>query len=130
MSKRKKIAFGCAVALITLFAAASGAIWKMDRDHGWWHDCRQNCWLIDDAKRICAEKRGLADGTMVTWQDIQPFLTNSVYWASQPPFSSGPPKCPAGGTYTLNPVGSWSRCSVPYHQWNNCKGKEGTPWRQ
>ncbi len=129
MNRRKKVVIGFTVALVVVLAGALGAVMKMGQRHGWWHTCRQNCWLIDDAKRICAEKRGLTNGTAVTWEDIQPFLTNSVYWASLALSPSGLPKCPEGGTYMLNPIGTWSTCSVPYHQWHNCKSKEGTPWR-
>ncbi len=130
MLKRTKIAVGCAVAVVIFVAVALGAARKMDRDHEWWHSCRQNCWLIDDGKRICAENRGLPDGATVTWQDIEPFLSKSIYWGSQVPSARGIPKCPAGGTYALNPIGSWSMCSVEYHRWSNCKSRDqGSAWR-
>jgi len=133
--KRKPIAIGCAVVAIIVICII-GYIWYAitvgGRRHGEWHICRDNCWLFDDAKRICAEQRGLTAGAEVTWQDVQPFFTNSEYWGygRYQVSPSEIPKCPAGGTYTLRPVGYWSMCSVPYHQWINCMSKtNGSAWR-
>ena len=130
MNKRKKvIAIACALVLAVL-AVGFYAIQKGSREFAWWHECRDNCWLIDDAKRICAEQRHLTNGTVVAWQNIQPYFTNSQYWGGiQHSSSTGIPQCPAGGTYTIGPIGSWSMCSVPYHQWNNSKSKDGELWR-
>jgi len=123
---------------VLLFAVFIGLMYFSESTpnlgHTYWHDCRDNCNLFDDAKRICAEKRGLTNGTAVTWQDVQPFFTNSVEWG-RGRYHVTPaelPKCPAGGTYTLNPVGYWSMCSVPYHQWANCiqKKSDHGGWRE
>jgi hypothetical protein len=130
MSKRKKIALVCCGVLVALLAAAAYAVQRNGREHGWWHECRDNCWLIDDAKRICAEKLSLAVRTVVVWPDIQPYLTNSQYWAVQRLSPSEVPTCPAGGTCTVGNIGSWSMCSTPYHQWYNCKSQDqGSAWR-
>jgi hypothetical protein len=130
MSRRKKIILTCCGVLVVVIATAAYALQRSSREHGWWHECRDNCQLIDDAKRLCAEQRHLATGTAVTWQDIQPYFTNSQYWAGQHVSPTGIPECPAGGAYTLGKIGSWSLCSIPYHQWPNCKSKDsGSAWR-
>jgi len=130
MTARKKIVTVSCGVIVILLAVAVFAIQKSSREHGWWHECRDNCWLIDDAKKLCAEQRHLAIGTVVNWEDIQPYFTNSQYWGIQHPSPTGKPQCPGGGTYDLGKIGSRSMCSVPYHQWPNCKSKDsGSEWR-
>lgn len=124
-----KVIAAICVVLLVIFVLAVYSIQKSNHEHAMWHECRDNCWLIDDAKRICAEQRHLTNGTVVTWQDIQPYFTNSQYWGIAHLSPTGIPQCPSGGTYTIGPIGSWSMCSIPYHQWNNSKSKDGDLWR-
>ena len=116
-----------------ILQAAIRSLWCC-LSHGYWHDCRGNCFLFDGAKRVCAEQRGLTNGAVVTWKDGQPFFTNSYRWGMGRCLTNANeiPKCPAGGTYALHAVGYWSLCSVPYHQWANCKRKKPGPgaWRE
>ena len=70
--------------------------------------CINNLRLIDSAKQQWAlEQRKLATDTP-TWEDLRPYV------------GSGPtgelPKCPAGGDYKINQVGSKPTCSIPTHQ--------------
>ena len=67
MNKRKKIIAIVCVVVFVVLAVAVYAMQKGSREHAWWHECRDNCWLIDDAKRICAEQRHLTNGTVVTY---------------------------------------------------------------
>jgi hypothetical protein len=117
------------VVLLVIVGLAVYSIHKRVHEHAMWHECRDNCWLIDDAKRICADQRHLTNGTIVTWQNIQPYFTDSQYWGVRHLSTTGIPQCPSGGTYTIGPIGSWSMCSIPYHQWNNSKSKDGDLWR-
>ena len=66
MNKHDKIiAIGC-VLVFAILAVAVYAMQTRSREHDWWHECRDNCWLIDDAKRMCADQRHLTNGTVVT----------------------------------------------------------------
>ncbi len=130
MSKSKKIVgLSCGV-LVILLVAAVAAVKRSSREHGCWHECRDNCCLMEDAKKLCAEYGRLAAGTVVDWKDIQPYFASSQYWPMHRPSPTGVPQCPAGGTYTIGKIGSRSICAVPYHQWPNCKSKDsGSDWR-
>ena len=125
----KKWIIATGIALLVLAILFGGFVGLMrwgGQRHTHWHECRDICALFDDAKRICAEQKGLTTDTVVTWQDIQPFFTNSQYWGHGR-YDLDPtkiPECPAGGTYTLNPVGYWAMCTVPYHQWDSCKTED------
>lgn len=119
------------VCSVLLASVVLTVYWMQKRihEHALWHECRDNCWLIDDAKRICAEQRHLKSGTVVTWQDIQPYLIKSQYWGIRHFSSTGMPQCPSGGVYEIGLISNWSMCSVPYHQWNNSERKNGDLWR-
>ena len=66
--------------------------------------CMNNLRLIDGAKAQWALEHQKRAGTLLTAADLAPYLrTNAV------------PACPAGGVYTLNPVGLAPLCSMPGH---------------
>jgi hypothetical protein len=91
--------------------------------HSHWHACEANQWLIDDAKELCAKARGLTNGTPVESGDILFFFTNSQFFGWQvPPVADAMPICPAGGHYTVGPIGTNCTCSIPRHQWETCLG--------
>ncbi len=62
--------------------------------------CATNLRMIQTAKQQWALQYGKSDTDTPTWADLQPFLGDKI------------PKCPAGGEYTLNPVGQQPTCSV------------------
>ncbi len=66
--------------------------------------CTNNLRMIDAAKEQCALERGLKDGAAVNEMMISKYLLKGKI-----------PVCPAGGTYTLNPVGKNPTCSIPGH---------------
>ena len=59
---------------------------------------------IEGAKQQWALEKGKPAGALLTAADIAPYLPNSTL-----------PTCPAGGVYTLNPVGIAPLCNVPGH---------------
>jgi hypothetical protein len=66
--------------------------------------CINNLRQIDGAKQQWALENQKPASALVTPQNLQPYLQNKAM-----------PTCPAGGVYTLNPVGLPPLCSVPGH---------------
>ena len=67
--------------------------------------CINNLRMIDAAKEQCALERGLKEGATVNQLWISKYLLRGAM-----------PACPAGGTYTLNPIGKNPACSTPGHE--------------
>jgi hypothetical protein len=66
--------------------------------------CVNNLRLIDGAKQQWALEKQKPSGALLTVEDLAPYLkTNTL------------PACPAGGVYTLNPVGFPPMCNIPGH---------------
>jgi hypothetical protein len=70
------------------------------------HACINNLRQIDAAKNQWALEQNKKAGDPCTEDDIKPYihLTNGNL-----------PKCPAGGTYTINAIGEAPTCSIPNH---------------
>jgi hypothetical protein len=66
--------------------------------------CINNLRLIDGAKQQWALERRKPAGALMTAADLAPYLRSNTV-----------PVCPAGGVYTLNPVGLAPLCNVPGH---------------
>jgi hypothetical protein len=97
-------------------------------DHSTYHDCQWNRdAIIEPAKQELVEAKGMPLGSPVPLQDLIPFITNTKHYASTRYPGTPPdylPKCPSGGQYAINPIGSNVVCSHPYHQWYNCMWKQ------
>jgi hypothetical protein len=66
--------------------------------------CIANLRLIDGAKQQWALEKQKPSGALLTAADLAPYLrTNTL------------PACPAGGVYTLNPIGFPPMCNIPGH---------------
>jgi TolA-binding protein len=66
--------------------------------------CINNLRLIDGAKEQWALEKQKPRGALLTVADLAPYLkTNTL------------PTCPAGGVYTINPVGYAPICNFPGH---------------
>jgi hypothetical protein len=66
--------------------------------------CNNNLRLMDGAKQQWALEKQKPAGALLTAADLAPYLkTNTL------------PTCPAGGVYTLNPVGFSPLCNIPGH---------------
>jgi len=66
--------------------------------------CRLNLEYLDMATSQWAFENKKPDGTLITTNDIMPYL------------KYGMPKCPIGGQYILTKVGEMPRCSIPTNE--------------
>ena len=66
--------------------------------------CINNLRQIDAAKNEFALEKGKANGTVVTEDDIKPYIMGGTF-----------PTCPSGGKYTIGKVGETPTCSIPGH---------------
>jgi hypothetical protein len=66
--------------------------------------CINSLRLIDGAKQQWALEKQKPPGALLTAADLAPYLKTNVL-----------PICPAGGVYTLNPVGIPPLCNIPGH---------------
>jgi hypothetical protein len=66
--------------------------------------CINNLRMIDGAKQQWALQKQKPPGALLTAADLAPFLRSNTV-----------PTCPAGGVYTLNPVGVAPICNIPGH---------------
>jgi chromosome segregation ATPase len=66
--------------------------------------CINNLRLIDAAKQQWALQHQKRAGALLTATDLLPYLKSNAV-----------PVCPAGGVYTLNPVGIAPICNIPGH---------------
>ncbi|MGH7942195.1 MAG: hypothetical protein ACREE6_13845 [Limisphaerales bacterium] len=68
------------------------------------NECIANLRLIYVAKQAWALEKNKADTDTPTEQDLLPYIKGGVF-----------PVCPAGGTYSIGPVGQLPTCSIPGH---------------
>ncbi len=66
--------------------------------------CINNLRVIDGAKEQWALEKQKPRGALLTAVDLSPYLKSNTL-----------PVCPAGGAYSLNPIGYPPTCSVPGH---------------
>ena len=70
--------------------------------------CINKLQRIDAVKQLWASDKQKPAGALLTAADLAPYLK-----------ASGMPVCPAGGVYTLNPVGLAPICNIPGHSLSN-----------
>lgn len=63
--------------------------------------CEENLRQINQAKEQLAMTNSLAEGTLVTTNQLMPYLHNQQF-----------PTCPSGGIYDLHGIGASTTCSV------------------
>jgi hypothetical protein len=68
------------------------------------NSCLNNLRLFEGAKEQWSLENVKTVGAIVNMVDIQPYFKGNIV-----------PVCPAGGVYTLNPIGAQATCSVPGH---------------
>src|SRR4051812_28750131 len=73
--------------------------------------CIDNLQSIEGAKEQMGLELGRASNYVTSWEEIRPWLPVPSPEDIIPPI----PHCPAGGTYTLGPIGVWAKCSIPSH---------------
>lgn len=89
------------VAVLLLFACISAALNLADgrRNSANCRICISNLSHLRAAKHLLADEKSLRDGATVSWNDLQPYLGGT------------PLRCPDGGTYLLQPVGTDPQCT-------------------
>lgn len=94
-----------AVGLLMMPAILAGANPQGAGSHGGADTkCLNNLRMLDAAKEQCALEKGLKNDAAVEQSSLSKYLLRGKM-----------PACPAGGTYTLNPIGSAPTCSTPGH---------------
>jgi len=97
-----------AVVFIPMMMAIAIPNFVRARDISMQNACINNLRQIDAAKNEWALENNKTNGAPVTAADIKPFVKLDA--------SGNLPKCPAGGTYTIGPVGTVPTCSVSEHK--------------
>lgn len=64
--------------------------------------CVNNLSILDTAKKQWARDNKIPTGQLCRWDDIKPYI----------PEESSLSSCPAGGSYTIGPVGAKPVCST------------------
>lgn len=97
-----------AIIMIPLMMAIAIPNFVKARDTSMQNACINNLRQIDAAKNEWALENNKTNGTPVTVAEIKPFIKLDA--------GGNLPKCPAGGTYTIGPVGTVPTCSVSGHK--------------
>ena len=97
-----------AIFIIPLLAAIAIPNFVKARSTAQMNACINTLRQMDAAKNSWALENSKTNGVMVTENDLKPYIKlNSAGEIS---------KCPAGGTYTIGPVGQVPTCSIPDHK--------------
>lgn len=91
------------VMVIGILASIAVPNFLIARDKGQTKVCAKNLRQIADAKEQHALTANIPSGAPVGWDDIVPDYIETI------------PKCPAGGEYTIGPVGTEPDCSSEGH---------------
>ena len=86
------------------FAARYGIQQAANPEQAKANACMNNLRQIEGAKQQWALEKGKPAGAILTQADLTPYLPNNTV-----------PACPAGGVYTLNPIGLGPLCNIPGH---------------
>ncbi len=70
---------------------------------------------IELFKSMWAQDHDPTNGQVITWQDLTPYTKGKQF------------SCPSGGTYKLNPIGTYTECSIPEHKKH---AQDHAKWRQ
>ena len=86
--------------IIGLLAAIAAPQWITARDNSRQKGCLDNLRQIDSAKETFAMQNNLPNGATVVAGDLCPLYIKGNF-----------PSCPAGGVYTIQPIGTNPVCS-------------------
>jgi hypothetical protein len=102
-----KVALVPVVVLPAMLAAIAVPNFVKARQTSQENVCINNLRQIDAAKNQWALEKGKKDGDVPTEEDLKPYI--------HVPRGKSFLTCPAGGTYTINPIGTPPTCSIPNH---------------
>ena len=94
------------IPLLAIVAAVTIPNFVKARNMAMANICINNLRQIDGAKQVWALENKKDESQTPTTQDLDKYLKRAFKTIS----------CPAGGTYTVNPVGQKPTCSIPGHQ--------------
>jgi len=100
------ISIGLSLVLVPMMLAIAIPNFVKARQMAQQNGCIINLQKIDAVKQQWALEKGKSAGDVPAGQDLAPYLKGG--------FDSL--RCPAGGTYTINPVGEKPACSIPNHR--------------
>ncbi len=95
------------VAILGILLAIAVPGWLRQRTISQARVCQENLRQIDGAKELLAISTGLANGDTLTWDDL--FVEGNPQRSY---LEHGVPNCPAGGNYSLNPIGERPGCTI------------------
>ena len=98
------IGIALSVVIVPLLAAIAIPNFVKARDTAQRNVCISHLMQIDNAKQAWVQEQKKSDGAAVTEADINGYLRPDTL------------KCPKGGIYQINPVGTKPTCSIP--DWN------------
>jgi competence protein ComGC len=99
------VSIGLSVFLVPMMLAIAIPNFVKARETAQTNACINNLRQIDAAKQQWALENNKKAADTPTQSDLTHFLKNGQW-----------PTCPAGGTYTINPVSEAPTCSVPKHK--------------
>ncbi len=97
------ISIALSIFIIPLLAAIAIPNFVKARTTAQMNACISNLSQLDGAKHSWALDNKTLETAVPTAQDLAPFLKAKL-------------ECPAGGVYTINPVGEKPTCSIPTHR--------------
>ena len=103
---RARVIIGIALGILAIYYVAVPNFVNSHR-HTPFNSCINNLRMLDSVKQQLALEKQLPVGTVVEPKQIQPFLGRDGKGVF--------PKCPQGGTYSLNPIGQLPTCSIKGH---------------
>jgi prepilin-type N-terminal cleavage/methylation domain-containing protein len=97
------------VAIIGLILAVAIPSYLRTREVTFARTCAGNLRLIESAKQIWGMENGKKPTDVPTEADL---VGPNLYLKEMP-------RCPAGGTYSINSIGELPTCSIPSHTYGN-----------
>lgn len=92
------------VLIIGLMAVISAPAFARARTRTWRNTCVTHLYRIAAAKEQWAMEHGQAEDATPSREALQPYIRGTNVW-----------NCPAGGTISINPVGTNPTCTVAGH---------------
>lgn len=92
------------VLIIGLLAAIAVPAFGRARQRAWRSTCISNLRQIESAKEQWAIENNQNDGANPTQAALQPYIRGTNVWT-----------CPAGGTITINSIGTNPTCNISGH---------------
>ena len=103
------------LSILVAIGLAIAGIWYVQtrREHARWRaTCLQNLRSIVAVKEFLAREQGLKPGATVSDRSVADHILGNAAGGG---LAGSGVACPAGGEYTVNPIGTTPTCSIPAH---------------